>query len=200
LFWILDFGFRILTGEYMKSGILNHSISTNRILIMSTASLICAVILGFSALVRIPVPGTPVPVTLQTFALLAGAGLLGRYYSLQMVGWYLLLGLVGAPFFAGGGGYAHMIGAAGGYLWGFVLAAWVVGFFGRREGWISSFAVYFAAALVLYVPGLIQLKIVTGADWARTFAMGFYPFIVADIVKAIAASGGVRFSRRIGAQ
>lgn len=162
---------------------------------MSAASLICAVVLGFSALVRIPIPGTPVPVTLQTFALLACAGLLTRYYAIQMVAWYLALGLMGAPFFAGGSGPSHLVGATGGYLWGFFLAAWVVGFFGRRGGWIYSLAVYLVAAMVLYVPGLVQLKIVAGADWAGTFAMGLYPFIMADLIKAVAAFGGVRISR-----
>jgi len=165
---------------------------------MSAASLVCAVILGFSALVRIPIPGTPVPVTLQTFALLACAGALTRYYALQMVAWYVLLGLVGAPFFAGGSGYAHIMGATGGYIWGFFLAAAVVGFFGdTKRSLFSGMAIYLVAALALYVPGLLQLKFVTGVNWPNTLAMGFFPFIITDIVKAVAAYGGVSFSKRI---
>ena len=170
----------------------------SKVLTMSAASFACAVILGFSALVRIPIPGTPVPVTLQTFALLGCAGLLGRYYALQMVAWYVLLGLVGAPFFAGGSGYTHIIGATGGYIWGFFFAAAVVGFFGNtKRGLLSGIAIYLSAALVLYVPGLLQLKLVTGATWSATLAMGFYPFIIFDLVKAGAAFGGVRFSSRV---
>lgn len=166
--------------------------------VLSTASLLCAVAIGFLALVKIPIPGTPVPLTLQTFALLAGAGLLGRGYALQMVGWYLVIGILGAPFFAGGtGGWVHLLGASGGYLVGFFLAAMLVGYLAGKERpvWQNGL-VFLAATLAIYIPGLLQLKLVTGAAWPQTLAMGLAPFIVGDIVKAAAAWGGVTLTRR----
>ncbi|MBN1282735.1 MAG: biotin transporter BioY [Proteobacteria bacterium] len=161
-------------------------------LVRSTLSLACAVLVGFSALVRFPVPGSPVPATLQTFALLACAGMLGWRYALQMAGWYLALGLAGAPFFAGAG-----LGVTGGYLAGFVAAAAVAGFAGRRTlGIAARCALFIAAALAIYAPGLIWLKAATGAGWGAALAMGLYPFIFADVVKAVAAALAVHASVR----
>jgi len=172
----------------MKIAILERVGTPSRILIMSAASLALATAVGFSALVRIPIPGTPIPVTLQTFALLASAGILGRYYALEMVAWYLVLGIAGAPFFAGGSGIAHLVGPSGGYLFGFIVASALVGFL-RGEGAIRGIAVYLCAALAIYVPGLIWLHLSTAATWSQTIAMGFLPFIIADLLKALAAWG-----------
>lgn len=171
---------------------LSFRSTASRVVVMSAASLACAVLMGFSALVRIPIPGTPVPVTLQTFALLGFAGLLGRFYSLQMVGWYLALGLLGAPFFAGGSGWNHLTGATGGYLLGFVMAAAIAGFVGEKtQGFWRRCAIYLLATTAIFVPGVVWLKMVTGADWNTAFGMGFLPFIAGDLVKAAAAAAGV---------
>ncbi len=148
---------------------------------------------SLAALIKVPLPGTPIPATLQTFALLAGAGILGRWMSLQMIGWYLILGLCGAPFFAGGSGLTHLMGASGGYLIGFVLASLIVGFFTERATSASKrLLVYCAAAAAIYVPGLIHLKFVTGAAWGSVLTMGLVPFILFDLVKALAAGVGVQ--------
>lgn len=177
----------------IHSGALRGRIGVSKVAAMSMASLACAVLVGFSALVRIPIPGTPVPATLQTFALLACAGLLRRFFALQMVAWYLALGLLGAPFFAGGSGWSHVIGPTGGYLAGFVIAASIAGFLGgRSKRLIGECAVFLAAAMAIYVPGLAWLHLTTGASWPSTIAMGLSPFIAADIVKAVGAAACVR--------
>ncbi|MBT3181679.1 MAG: biotin transporter BioY [Deltaproteobacteria bacterium] len=182
----------------MNIEVFNKTVSINRALVMSTGSLICAVLLGFSALIKIPIPGSPVPATLQTFTLLLCAGMLGRWYSVQMVGWYLILGLVGAPFFAKGSGLQYVFGATGGYLWGFFLASFIVGFLHKKSsGLINSVAIYVAAALAIYIPGILQLKLVTGSTWQMTLAMGLYPFIMVDLIKAVIASQARRVSRLI---
>lgn len=171
--------------------------AAGRVALMSSACLACAVLMGFSALVRIPIPGTPVPVTLQTFALLGFAGLLGRFYALQMIAWYLALGLLGAPFFAGGGGWDHMIGPTGGYLVGFVFAAAIVGFVGERtRGFWRRCLVYLLATSAIFVPGIAWLKCATGVDWHAAIAMGLFPFIAGDLVKVAAAAAGVTCARR----
>jgi biotin transport system substrate-specific component len=168
-----------------------------RVIALSGASLMAAVATGLLSLVEIPIPGTPVPLTLQTFALLAGAGLLTGGWALQMAAWYLLIGCAGAPFFAGGtGGLAHLAGPSGGYLIGFFIASGLVGFFsGGSVSRLRSAFVFIGAALCVYVPGLLQLKLVMGVSWPRAFAMGCAPFIAGDIAKALAAWGGVTISR-----
>ncbi|NLD28000.1 MAG: Biotin transporter BioY [bacterium ADurb.Bin270] len=167
------------------------STSIRRTLVMSAASLAFAVLLGFSALVRIPLPGTPVPFTLQTFVLLAGAGILGRFYALEMVGWYLVLGIAGAPFFAGESGLAHLMGPSGGYLLGFAIAAGIVGFAPAKKATpVVRAAIYIAATLSIYIAGVTHLKLASGSGWQMAIAMGAYPFMAGDIIKAIAASIG----------
>ncbi len=77
---------------------------------------------------RIPLPFTPVPLTLQVFVVFLAALFLGGRRSLPVVCGYLALGAAGLPLYSGGGaGLTHLFGATGGYLLGFVFAAWVVG-------------------------------------------------------------------------
>lgn len=163
---------------------------------MTAASLAFAVLMGFSALVRIPVPGTPVPITLQTFVLFVGAGFLTRRYAMMMVAWYLVMGLCGAPFFAGGGGWRYLFGATGGYLVGFVIAAFIIGYGGQHtKRWWTSLALYLSAAAAIYIPGIVQLKLLIGTDWMTAVGMGAIPFIAFDAIKSTAASC---LDRRIG--
>ena len=159
----------------------------------SGLSLACAVLVALSALVKFPIPGSPVPATLQTFALLFCAGMLGRWYALQMVGWYLALGAIGAPFFAG----VSLFGATGGYLVGFVAASAIVGFASSRcDGFVKRCAVYALALPAIYVPGLLWLKLAMSSSWQATLAMGMWPFIAADLLKAGAASLAVHIGRK----
>lgn len=181
----------------IQSAVLN-STRLHRTIAMSASSLAFAVLIGFSALVKIPLPGTPVPLTLQTFVLLTGAGILGRFYAIEMVGWYLALGLAGAPFFVGGSGLAHIMGPSGGYLLGFVIAAGIIGFApAKKVGSVAKAAIYIAATLSIYVAGVTHLKLVSGSTWQMAIAMGAYPFIAGDIIKAVIASVGVSKIRKV---
>ncbi len=165
-----------------------RNIINTRTLFWSTMSLACAFLVGLSAWVRIPMPGTPVPVTLQTFALLASAGVLGRYYAVQMAAWYILLGLAGLPFFSGGSGLAHLASPTGGYIAGFLMAAGIVGFLdSSSKRWYARMLVFIIATIAIYVPGLVQLHLATGFSLRQTVATGFIPFIIYDIIKALAA-------------
>lgn len=147
-----------------------------------------ALLLGASAWVRIPLPFTPVPVTLQTFALLLLAASLRGSVAPMMVLWYLALGALGMPWFALGNGLSALTGPTGGYLFGFLLAASVVGsgipLLRHRLARLLLFAV---GALLVYVPGLLQLKLVTGSTWSATIALGWAPFVWGDLIKAAAA-------------
>ena len=142
---------------------------------------------GF-ARISIPLPFTPVPITGQTLAvLLTGAVLGSRRGALAMLA-YLAEGSAGLPVFAGGGSGLFWNMASGGYLIGYVPAAYVVGFLTER-GWNKGTWVLLAMLagnVILYVPGLIQLAFWVG--WDKTLPLGLYPFIAGDLVKLYIAS------------
>lgn len=150
---------------------------------------------GIMAQVIIPLPWTPVPVTLQTFAVLMAGILLGRYWGGISMLIYLAVGLLGIPWFAGmSGGLEALFSASGGYLIGFILAALFLGYFMDKYIQARKFLpmlllMLFANFVLLYTPGLIQLSIwsqsVTGSAlgiW-DLLLMGAIPFIIGDLFK-----------------
>jgi len=153
-----------------------------------------ALLTALGAQVRIPLPFTPVPITLQTFAVLLGALVLGmnRGALSQLV--YLGVGVAGAPVFAGAGaGPAALVGPTGGYLVGFVVAAMLVGSLARSldpkaagSGW-KALAILGAGTLAIYVPGVLWLSWVTGLGLGSAVALGVVPFLPGDGVKAVLA-------------
>ena len=149
-----------------------------------------SLILGLSAQVKVYLPISPVPITGQTFAVLMLAALLGSRRGALAIIAYLIEGALGLPVFAGGVGMAVLIGPTGGYLVGFVAAAYVVGRLAEM-GWdrrvITTIAAMLAGEIVLYAFGVCWLTIMTNIRTA--LVIGLYPFIVGDILKiALAAA------------
>jgi biotin transport system substrate-specific component len=147
-------------------------------------------LVALSAQVAIPLPFTPVPVTLQTLMVLATGALLGSRRGAAAIILYLAEGAAGLPVFAmGGSGPAHLAGPLGGYLVGFVPAAFLAGLFCER-GWgrngLLAFAGLAIADLAIYVPGLLWLGAFTG--FSRVLIQGALPFLVADFLKAAACA------------
>ncbi len=103
---------------------------------VATFALAMVLMVGLMALaaqVRIPLPHTPVPITLQTAVVLTAGGLLGAKWGTLTLTVYVLLGVSGLPFFAGAnGGWEYAIGATGGYLLGFIVAAFTTGYIAQR--------------------------------------------------------------------
>jgi len=167
-----------------------------------------ALILGFSLLTaacaRIAFWLGPVPITGQTFAVLLAGALLGSKRGALSQLAYLAQGAIGLPVFAGGhGGVAYMLGPTGGYLWGFVAAAFVVGWLTER-GWdrhvLTAALAMMAGEVVLYALGLSWLaRFVPGQ---ALLATGLVPFIPGDLLKlALAATllpSGWLLLRRLG--
>lgn len=157
-----------------------------------------ALVAGFTGLTilsadfAIPVPGSPVPITGQTFAvLLAGAALGSRHGALSQ-GLYLGLGAFGFHVFAQGrGGLATLLGSNVGYLLGFVVAAWVVGKLAERRSVDRTFSTmvtaFLAGSLVIYACGVVGLMLVAKLSLTESLTLGVYPFVVGDIIKATAA-------------
>jgi biotin transport system substrate-specific component len=151
-----------------------------------------ALLIYLTALISIPVPGSPVPVTGQTFGVLLVGGALGFRRGLAAVALYVLLGLVGLPFFAEGkGGLQVILGASGGYLIGFVFAGSLIGRLAEL-GWdrnlLGAVGAMLIGNLLIYVVGLPWLAVVTGWDASKTLKLGLEPFIVGDLLKLVLAA------------
>lgn len=152
-----------------------------------------AALTAVAAQIAIPIPGSPVPVTGQTFAVLLTAAALGpaRGVAAQLL--YLLAGVVGLPVFAHGShGPAVVFGASGGYLAGFLAAALIVGYFARRgadRSPVRTLAVYVLASAVIYLIGTTWLCLDTGMSASAGIAAGVTPFLLGDAVKALLAAG-----------
>ena len=133
---------------------------------------------------KVQVPFWPVPMTLQTLAVL----MIGATFGARMAGAtllaYLAEGAVGLPVFASGAGLAYMAGPTGGYLLGFLLAAVFVGLAADR-GWLRGgvpvAAVMFAAMALIYLPGVAWLAALIGAE--KAVAGGLVPFLPAEAFK-----------------
>ena len=158
---------------------------------------------------QVTVPFWPVPMTLQSMAVLLVGGAYGVRLGFATLVLYALEGALGLPFFASGKSgifddkLDYLFPASSmGYVVGFILAAALVGYL-VQSGWINSLLRTVAATLIgaaaLYVPGLIWLAIwaahTQGLDAAtavqKSFAWGLYPFIVGDAVKAVIAGLGL---------
>jgi biotin transporter BioY len=139
---------------------------------------------------RIEIPLQPVPITGQTFGVLLLGALLGARRGTAAVTAYVLAGVAGLPMFAGGAaGLTRLVGPTGGYLLGFIAAAWLVGKLSER-GWDRGLARAAAAMLlgsvVIYLFGLPWLAVFVG--WDQVLALGLLPFIVGDLLKIALAA------------
>lgn len=140
--------------------------------------------------VAIPLPGTPVPLTLQPMLVVLAGMMLGPVAGAASMAAYLVAGALGAPVFTpmGAPGVARLLGPTGGYLLAYPAAAFVAGWlmtttagFGRR---VLAAA---AGIVVIYLGGLGQLAALTGSI-ERAAVLGVLPFVAADAVKALLAA------------
>jgi biotin transport system substrate-specific component len=144
-----------------------------------------ALVVALAAQVVVPVPFSPVPMTLQPLAVLVVGGLLGAAAGLSALVLYLMLGILGLPVFAGGAsGALHLAGLTGGYLLAFPVAAAVTGgLIGSRGRSIPRVLLACAfGMMIIHVGGVSQLAIL-GGDPGMAFRVGFIPFLTGDLLK-----------------
>ena len=142
---------------------------------------------------KVQIPFFPVPMTLQTLAVLIIGMAYGWRLGAATIALYLAQGAVGLPVFAGtpekGIGLAYMIGPTGGFLMGFVLAAIAVGYLAER-GWdrniFTTAGAMFIGNALIYVPGLLWLSTLIG--WDKSIEFGIKPFLLADLFKLVLAA------------
>lgn len=144
-----------------------------------------ALLVAVAAQVVVPLPFTPVPMTLQPLAVLVVGGLLGAAAGVSALILYIALGALGFPVFAAGGsGVLHLIGPTGGYLLAFPVAAGVTGALVRPAP-SSVLRVLLACAIgmvIIHVGGVAQLALLGGHP-GTAFRIGFVPFLTGDLLK-----------------
>jgi biotin transport system substrate-specific component len=146
-----------------------------------------AALTALLAQVAVHVPGSPVPVTGQTLAVgLVGATLGARRGTAALL-LYVLAGLVLPIYADGASGWSTVWGPTGGYLVGFVIAAWAIGAMAERGGdrkVVTAFAAFVVSQLIVFAFGLVGLKIATDQDWGWVVHNGFTIFILGGLIKA----------------
>jgi biotin transport system substrate-specific component len=143
------------------------------------------------AQVAIPVPGSPVPVTGQTLAVLLIGTTYGARLGVTTFATYLLAGIAGAPVFAPSAtaanhGIDRLLGATGGYLVGMFVASLLLGYLADRKAdqqFKTSFPALFFGDAVIFFFGLTWLHFSLGLSWSATFAAGLTPFIFGELLK-----------------
>jgi biotin transport system substrate-specific component len=163
----------------------------------TVAVVLGAVFVAAAAQVAVPLPGTPVPMTLQPLAVLLVGGLLGARLGALSMMLYLAMGVAGLPVFTPTVpllGVARLLGPTGGYLLAYPVAAWAVGALltpGRRPGvsrpeWVRAGLAVLAGLVLIHLGGLAQLMIITGSLSAAA-RFGTAPFLLGDLAKLAVA-------------
>lgn len=163
---------------------------------MTVYSSLFAALIAAGAYLAIPVG--PVPIVLQNMFVLMAPLLLGTKWGMASLGLYLFMGACGFPVFAGGsGGLGRVFGPTGGYLIGYIPAVYAAGFISEKTGkkvWGDIMAMA-AGALIVYAAGVPWLKFATAISIEKAFAVGFYPFIIGDLLKIVAGAYCVKILR-----
>lgn len=160
---------------------------------------LCALFAALTAVLSpfsIPLPGGEVPLSLSVAAVFLAGGLLPARLAAFSQIVYLLLGLAGAPVFAGfKAGPAGLFGPTGGYLWAYPLMAALIALIPRKTPvWMGLGML--ASLLPCYALGSFWLGASTGIGFARALAAGVLPFVAADVIKAAVCSAGAHYIRR----
>lgn len=151
----------------------------------------CVALLCVSAFISIPVPFSTVPITLQTFMVILIANLLKPAYALIAQVVYTLLGILGLPVFSGGtSGIGHIFAPGGGFIVGFIAAAYFVSLAkGKNENIIRCIIVSIVVGIsCVDIFGIIFYAVFAGADLISATVLMVLPYIAGDIVKCIAAA------------
>ncbi len=160
------------------------------------AVLFVTVLTAIAAQISVPLPFTPVPFTFQPMVVLVGAAALGSRLGMSSQILYLALGIAGLPLFAASPmlpqGAARLLGPTGGYLMAYPFAAFVAGSLAERgfdRRYLTALLAMACGLAVVFCGGLLWLVLTSSSHSFRAaLAIGFYPFILADLVKVAAAA------------
>lgn len=179
--------------------VLNERVVHGRVLTNIALIVGASAIIAIAAQIAIPLPFTPVPLTLQPIAVILVGAVLGSTRGAAAATLYLLEGLSGLPVFAQGhAGPLWLIGPTAGYLYSYPFAAFVAGWFSER-GWGRTIGRAMCGMLValavIYAGGWSWLALTAGPRSA--FAMGIAPFVLADLIKVIIGAALLPYAERL---
>ncbi|MFB6367552.1 biotin transporter BioY [Paenibacillus elgii] len=165
---------------------------TLRGIVFSALFAALVVLFGF---ISIPLGFTPVPITLQTLAVMLAGGLLGARYGFLSMALIVVLTAIGFPLLHGTGGLGVLLGPTGGYVWMWPICALLIGWLLPRIrirgvwGYAAAFLVIeLFGSLLQYVSGVPWLAYVTGMSLSKAMVAGCYPYLLGDAIKAAAAT------------
>lgn len=169
-------------------------------LLKRTAIVICAsAVIAVCARIILPLPFTPVPLTLANFGVLLVGIALGSRRGFAAAALYLAWGAMGLPVFApsGPGGIAQMLGPTGGYLWAYPVIAFIAGWIAERgeTSFTRNLLAAVMAEIVLFAAAISWLAIMTHS-WRQAAFFGLYPFLFAEVSKVMVAAAAGRRLRR----
>lgn len=144
-----------------------------------------------SAYIIIPLPFSLSPLALQTLIVNLTGYVLSPKQAFMTMAAYLLIGLAGVPVFTGGSaGPGKLFGPTGGYILGFLFTAVALAYLRGENYNFKRYALIgcLVGIPLIYVPGVLQMKLLTGMAWGKAFMIGVLPFIPLDIVKCCAAA------------
>lgn len=164
--------------------VLKKEIVVNKSVCRFLTVFIFVILIGLGAFVRLPLPFTPVPITLQTFFVLLSSGLLGFNLGIITQLTYIALGQTGLPLFAGTGVFTA------GYLFGFILASIFIASFIKyaKRQYLHTFIIFFIGDLLILLCGSLWLKVFLGISLPKALLLGFLPFIAGDLFKSLAST------------
>lgn len=160
--------------------------------------MLATLFIALCASIRIPLPFTPVPLSLQTFAVMLVGGALGSRRGTLAVGLYLVEALLGLPVLSGGRiDPAFLMSPVAGYLVGFLFQAYFTGRISERAvslGQARATVGYLFASFATLACGAAWLSLFVGAN--KAFYMGVLPFLPGDLIKVLSASFLLKYSAR----
>jgi len=161
---------------------------------------ICAsAVIAICARLVLPLPFTPIPLTLANLGVLLVGLALGSKRGFAAAALYLGWGAIGLPVFspAGPGGLAQLLGPTAGYLWAYPVVAFVAGWIAEREApsFVRNLTAAIVAEFVLFAGGMSWLAIMTHS-WQRAAYFGLYPFLFAEVMKVMIAACAARSLQR----
>lgn len=174
----------------MTELIFKREVIANKALCRALGVTAFIILTALGAFVRLPLPFTPVPLTLQTFFVLCSGAFLGKRLGVASQFGYLSLGVMGFPIFANAGyGAAYLFGPTAGYIFGFILASFFIGGAAKRgeDNFFLTLSLFCLADLIILSCGMLWLRVIFGYPLTRLLGIGFLPFVAGDFLKASAA-------------
>lgn len=170
--------------------ILRRELVVNKTVCRIIGVMFFVILTSLGAFVRIPLPFTPVPITLQTFFVSLSGAALGGVLGPASQMCYVLLGISGLPIFSkGGSGLLYLFGPTGGYILGFILSSlFIAQYIKYSRDFFTTLFIFCLGDLILLSCGVIWLKVILGYSFPKTLLIGFLPFIPGDLIKASAAA------------